>query len=122
MTPFILAPLPPSSEVDFNVSGMFAMPTHTPVPDSEPGAFDRRRPGSQGSEGESVRKDRYLSRLNPSLSLPPQFQLRPPPLARSLSRQEGRGVAVQALYVVADESITVTDRPLSQLHNPKLSP
>ncbi|XP_062308505.1 rho GTPase-activating protein 17b isoform X4 [Osmerus eperlanus] len=56
-------------EVDFNVSGMFAMPTHTPVLDSEPGAFDRRRPGSQGSEGESVRKD---SPARDPASTPPQ--------------------------------------------------
>ncbi|XP_062308470.1 rho GTPase-activating protein 17b isoform X1 [Osmerus eperlanus] len=56
-------------EVDFNVSGMFAMPTHTPVLDSEPGAFDRRRPGSQGSEGESVRKD---SPVNKQPDYPPR--------------------------------------------------
>ncbi|KAM4598447.1 rho GTPase-activating protein 17b isoform 3-T3 [Polymixia lowei] len=46
-------------DVDFNVSGMFAMPTHPPTPDPEPG-LERRRPGSLvGQEGEiqSPRKD-----------------------------------------------------------------
>uniref|UniRef100_A0A3Q1EZM8 Rho GTPase-activating protein 17 n=1 Tax=Acanthochromis polyacanthus TaxID=80966 RepID=A0A3Q1EZM8_9TELE len=74
-------------EVDFNVSGMFAMPSHPSTPDPEFG-LDRRRPGSLGQDGDShaPRKDRYLSR--PNLSLSP---------------------AVSALYVVANESITVTE-------------
>ncbi|XP_071385917.1 rho GTPase-activating protein 17b isoform X1 [Centroberyx affinis] len=46
-------------EVDFNVSGMFAMPTHPATPDPEPN-LERRRPGSLvGQEGDnhSPRKD-----------------------------------------------------------------
>ncbi|XP_023139367.2 rho GTPase-activating protein 17b isoform X1 [Amphiprion ocellaris] len=45
-------------EVDFNVSGMFAMPTHPSTPDPEFG-LDRRRPGSLGQDGDShaPRKD-----------------------------------------------------------------
>ncbi|XP_042360184.1 rho GTPase-activating protein 17b isoform X3 [Plectropomus leopardus] len=46
-------------EVDFNVSGMFAMPTHPATPDPEPG-LDRKRPGSLvGQDGDShtPRKD-----------------------------------------------------------------
>ncbi|KAK1877457.1 Rho GTPase-activating protein 17 [Dissostichus eleginoides] len=79
-------------EVDFNVSGMFALPTHPPTPDPEP-ALDRKRPGSlQGQEGEShtPRKD----------------------------RQESRGPVVSALYVVANESITVTETPTEDLPSP----
>ncbi|XP_033999097.1 rho GTPase-activating protein 17b isoform X1 [Trematomus bernacchii] len=51
-------------EVDFNVSGMFALPTHPPTPDPEP-ALDRKRPGSlQGQEGEShtPRKDSTVNK------------------------------------------------------------
>ncbi|XP_033944712.1 rho GTPase-activating protein 17b isoform X3 [Pseudochaenichthys georgianus] len=57
-------------EVDFNVSGMFALPTHPPTPDPEP-ALDRKRPGSlQGQEGEShtPRKDSPAREL---MSTPP---------------------------------------------------
>ncbi|XP_008286123.1 rho GTPase-activating protein 17b isoform X3 [Stegastes partitus] len=45
-------------EVDFNVSGMFAMPTHPATPDPEFG-LDRKRPGSLGHDGDShtPRKD-----------------------------------------------------------------
>ncbi|XP_029913870.1 rho GTPase-activating protein 17b isoform X3 [Myripristis murdjan] len=46
-------------ELDFNVSGMFAMPTHPATPDPEPN-LERRRPGSLvGQEGDShsPRKD-----------------------------------------------------------------
>uniref|UniRef100_A0AAQ5X0U3 Rho GTPase activating protein 17b n=1 Tax=Amphiprion ocellaris TaxID=80972 RepID=A0AAQ5X0U3_AMPOC len=75
-------------EVDFNVSGMFAMPTHPSTPDPEFG-LDRRRPGSLGQDGDShaPRKDRYLSRPNLSLSLPLTLPSRP----KTLSRQESRG-------------------------------
>lgn len=106
----------PHSEVDFNVSGMFAMPTHPATPDPEPG-LDRKRPGSQaGQDGDShtPRKDRYLSRPNLSLSLPLTLPSRP----KTLSRQESRGPAVSALYVVADESITVTETPTEDLPSP----
>uniref|UniRef100_A0A8C1VHD4 Rho GTPase-activating protein 17 n=1 Tax=Cyprinus carpio TaxID=7962 RepID=A0A8C1VHD4_CYPCA len=45
-------------DVDFNVSGMFAMPGCPGTPDSEAGTIDRRRPGSQGSlESDTPRKD-----------------------------------------------------------------
>ncbi|XP_037544894.1 rho GTPase-activating protein 17b [Nematolebias whitei] len=45
-------------EVDFNVSGMFSMPSHPPTPDLEPN-LDRKRPGSMGQDGDShtPRKD-----------------------------------------------------------------
>uniref|UniRef100_A0A8D3CDP5 Rho GTPase activating protein 17b n=1 Tax=Scophthalmus maximus TaxID=52904 RepID=A0A8D3CDP5_SCOMX len=80
-------------EVEFNVSGMFAMPTHPATPDPDPG-LDRKRPGSLvGQDGDShtARKDRYLSRPN---------------------------LTVSALYVVADESITVTETPTEDLPSP----
>ncbi|XP_030592200.1 rho GTPase-activating protein 17b isoform X1 [Archocentrus centrarchus] len=45
-------------EVDFNVSGVFALPSHPPTPDPEP-SLDRKRPGSMGQDGDShtPRKD-----------------------------------------------------------------
>lgn len=103
-------------EVDFNVSGMFALPSHPPTPELEH-HLDRRRPGSLvGQDGDShtPRKDRYLSRPNLSLSLPLTLSSRP----KTLSRQESRGPAVSALYVVADESITVTETPTEDLPSP----
>ena len=87
---------------------MFALDTHPPTPDPEPN-LERKRPGSQGGhEGDThtPRKDRYLSRANLSLSLPLSLPSRP----KTLSRQESRG-AVSALYVVADESIQVSETP-----------
>ncbi|XP_069569578.1 rho GTPase-activating protein 17b isoform X1 [Brachyistius frenatus] len=50
-------------EVDFNVSGMFAMPTHPATPDPEPG-LDRKRPGSLGQDGDShtPRKDSTVNK------------------------------------------------------------
>ncbi|XP_018526571.1 rho GTPase-activating protein 17b isoform X3 [Lates calcarifer] len=57
-------------EVDFNVSGMFAMPTHPATPDPEPG-MDRKRPGSLvGQDGDShtPRKDSPAREL---MSTPP---------------------------------------------------
>lgn len=95
---------------------MFAMPTHPATPDPEPN-LERRRPGSLvGQEGDShsPRKDRYLSRPNLSLSLPLTLPSRP----KTLSRQESRGAAVSALYVVADESITVSETPTEELPCP----
>ncbi|XP_066497898.1 rho GTPase-activating protein 17b isoform X3 [Hoplias malabaricus] len=55
-------------DVDFNVSGMFAMPTapmhqlsYPGTPEPEPPMIDRRRPGSQsGLEAETPRKDRVV--------------------------------------------------------------
>uniref|UniRef100_A0A8C9Z8I5 Rho GTPase-activating protein 17 n=1 Tax=Sander lucioperca TaxID=283035 RepID=A0A8C9Z8I5_SANLU len=107
-------------EVDFNVSGMFAMPTHSATPDPDP-VLDRKRPGSLvGQDGDShtPRKDRYLPR--PNLSLPLTLSSRP----KTLSRQESRGPVVSALYVVANESITVTETPTEDLPicPPELSP
>ncbi|XP_029913868.1 rho GTPase-activating protein 17b isoform X2 [Myripristis murdjan] len=51
-------------ELDFNVSGMFAMPTHPATPDPEPN-LERRRPGSLvGQEGDShsPRKDSTVNK------------------------------------------------------------
>ncbi|XP_007557428.1 rho GTPase-activating protein 17b isoform X3 [Poecilia latipinna] len=57
-------------EVEFNVSGMFSLPSHPPTPDLEPG-LDRKRPGSIGHEGDAhtPRKD---SQSREPLSTPPQ--------------------------------------------------
>ncbi|XP_072549786.1 rho GTPase-activating protein 17b isoform X5 [Salminus brasiliensis] len=57
-------------DVDFNVSGMFAMPTasmhqlsYPGTPEPEPSTIDRRRPGSLGGlEAESPRKDSSVVR------------------------------------------------------------
>ncbi|XP_078126751.1 rho GTPase-activating protein 17b isoform X4 [Sander vitreus] len=57
-------------EVDFNVSGMFAMPTHSATPDPDP-VLDRKRPGSLvGQDGDShtPRKD---SPAREQMSTPP---------------------------------------------------
>ncbi|CAJ1076506.1 rho GTPase-activating protein 17b isoform X3 [Xyrichtys novacula] len=57
-------------EVDFNVSGMFAMPTHPSTPDPESG-LERKRPGSLvGQDGDShtPRKDSPAREL---MSTPP---------------------------------------------------
>ncbi|KAM8825550.1 rho GTPase-activating protein 17-like isoform 4-T4 [Synchiropus picturatus] len=44
-------------DIDFDVSGLFAMPTHPPTPDPELG-LEKKRPGSLvGQDGESPRKD-----------------------------------------------------------------
>lgn len=95
---------------------MFALPSHPPTPDPEPGPGpDRKRSPSQGGQdgdSQTPRKDRYLSRPNLSLSLPL------PSRAKPLSRQESRGAVVSALYVVADESITVSETPTEDLPSP----
>ncbi|XP_026063317.1 rho GTPase-activating protein 17-like isoform X2 [Carassius auratus] len=45
-------------DVDFNVSGMFALPGCPGTPDLEAGTIDRRRPSSQGSlDSDTARKD-----------------------------------------------------------------
>ncbi|XP_034566862.1 rho GTPase-activating protein 17b isoform X2 [Notolabrus celidotus] len=52
-------------EVDFNVSGMFALPTHPATPDPEPG-LERKRPGSLvGQDGDShtPRKDSPVNKV-----------------------------------------------------------
>ncbi|KAM9843438.1 rho GTPase-activating protein 17b isoform 2-T2 [Aulostomus maculatus] len=51
-------------EVDFNVSGMFAMPTHPATPDPDPG-LERKRPGSlvgQDGDGHTPRKDSTVNK------------------------------------------------------------
>ncbi|XP_061567954.1 rho GTPase-activating protein 17b isoform X1 [Cololabis saira] len=50
-------------EVDFNVSGMFSMPSHPATPDPEP-YLDRKRPGSMGQDGDShaPRKDSTVNK------------------------------------------------------------
>uniref|UniRef100_A0A8C7YEA1 Rho GTPase activating protein 17b n=1 Tax=Oryzias sinensis TaxID=183150 RepID=A0A8C7YEA1_9TELE len=100
-------------EVNFNVTGMFNKSSHPATPDPEPN-LDRKRPGSMGQDGDShaPRKDRYLSR--PNLSLPLSLSSRP----KTVSRQESRGLAVSAFYLVADESITVTETPTEDLPCP----
>lgn len=97
---------------------MFALPSHPPTPDPDLGP-DRKRLASQGGQEGDIqtpRKDRYLLRPNLSLSLPLTLTL--PSRAKPLSRQESRGPAVSALYVVADESITVSETPTEDLPSP----
>lgn len=50
-------------EVDFNVSGMFALPTHPPTPDPEPN-LERKRPGSQGGHDGDTHPPRKDSTSN----------------------------------------------------------
>ena len=95
---------------------MFALPSHPPPPDTQPSQV-RKPPRSQvGHDGgtHTPPKIRYLSRPNLSLSLPLTLPSRP----KTLSRQESRGPAVSALYVVANESITVTETPTEDLPSP----
>lgn len=91
-------------DVDFNVSGMFAMPTgptnqagHFATPEPDHSTISRTRPGSQGaSEAETSRKDRYSTHPR-------------------LHRQDSRSTTVSALYVVANETVTVkADSPSSE--------
>lgn len=99
-----------SPDVDFNVSGMFVAMT----PEPDPGPFERRRPGSL-VEGDTPRKDRYLSYPRSSPCPSPGLSIYP----RTLTRQESRGAAaVSALYVVADESITVKETPAGEQEQP----
>lgn len=57
-------------EVEFNVSGMFSLPSHPPTPDLEPG-LDRKRPGSIGHDGDAhtPRKDSQAREVLPSPTL-----------------------------------------------------
>uniref|UniRef100_A0A8C7KGB5 Rho GTPase-activating protein 17 n=1 Tax=Oncorhynchus kisutch TaxID=8019 RepID=A0A8C7KGB5_ONCKI len=71
-------------DVDFNVSGMFVAMT----PEPDPGPFERRRPGSL-VDGDTPRKDRYLSYPRSSPRPSPGFSIH----ARTLTRQESRGAA-----------------------------
>ncbi|XP_041672829.1 rho GTPase-activating protein 17b isoform X3 [Cheilinus undulatus] len=57
-------------EVDFNVSGMFAMPTHPATPDPEP-SLDRKRPGSQGGPDGDSHTPRKDSPARELMSTPP---------------------------------------------------
>ncbi|XP_047215094.1 rho GTPase-activating protein 17-like isoform X1 [Girardinichthys multiradiatus] len=54
-------------EVDFNVTGMFSMPSHPPTPDLEP-RLDRKHPGSTGHDGDShtPRKDSRVNKPEPT--------------------------------------------------------
>lgn len=87
-----------SADVEFNVSGMFAMPTplanhtnHLGASDFDSGTIERKRPGSMVvPEGDSPRKDRYPSQ------------------PRGFQRQDSKSNTLSALYVVSDESITVS--------------
>lgn len=75
--------------MDFNVSGMFAMPGCPGTPDSEAGTIDKRRQGSQGSlDSDTPRKDRYKSHPR-------------------VYRHDSSSTVVSASYVVASESVTV---------------
>uniref|UniRef100_A0A674DRM1 Rho GTPase activating protein 17b n=1 Tax=Salmo trutta TaxID=8032 RepID=A0A674DRM1_SALTR len=101
-------------DVDFNVSGMFVAMT----PEPDPGPFERRRPGSL-VDGDTPRKDRYLSYPRSSPCPSPGLSIHP----RTLTRQESRGAAaVSALYVVADESITVKETPAGEQEHPIPAP
>lgn len=61
-------------DVDFNVSGVFAMPGCPGTPDVEYGTIERRRPGSQGSlDSDTARKDSSLSSRD-SVSTPPTMR------------------------------------------------
>uniref|UniRef100_A0A8C8H3J1 Rho GTPase-activating protein 17 n=1 Tax=Oncorhynchus tshawytscha TaxID=74940 RepID=A0A8C8H3J1_ONCTS len=66
-------------DVDFNVSGMFVAMT----PEPDPGPFERRRPGSL-VDGDTPRKDRYLSYPRSSPRPSPGFSIH----ARTLTRQD----------------------------------
>ncbi|XP_072299493.1 rho GTPase-activating protein 17b isoform X3 [Eucyclogobius newberryi] len=57
-------------EVDFNVSGMFAMPSHPPTPDPEPN-LERKRPGSQGGHEGDTHTPRKDSPARELISTPP---------------------------------------------------
>ncbi|XP_027898658.1 rho GTPase-activating protein 17b isoform X3 [Xiphophorus couchianus] len=74
-------------EVEFNVSGMFSMPSHPPTPDLEPG-LDRKRPGSTGHEGDAhtPRKD---SQPRETLSTPPQQRNGSPHLTVGTPHSQG---------------------------------
>ncbi|XP_030263220.1 rho GTPase-activating protein 17b isoform X1 [Sparus aurata] len=87
-------------EVEFNVSGMFALPSHPPTPDPEP-SLDRKRPGSLvGQDGDShtPRKDstvnkqpepapRRASAVNRKHPTSPTFQPPLPPLEAGVPAQ-----------------------------------
>ncbi|CAN9505866.1 unnamed protein product [Ophioblennius macclurei] len=74
-------------DVEFNVSGMFSMPSHPPTPDPEPG-LDRKRPGSQGQDGDShaPRKD---SPAREHMSTPPPQRNGSPYLTVGTSHSQG---------------------------------
>uniref|UniRef100_A0A673MSQ6 Rho GTPase-activating protein 17 n=1 Tax=Sinocyclocheilus rhinocerous TaxID=307959 RepID=A0A673MSQ6_9TELE len=91
-------------DVDFNVSGMFAMPGCPGTPDSEAGTIDRRRPGSQGSlDSDTPRKDRYKSHPR-------------------VYRHDSNSTVVSASYVVASESVTVKADSLRPELGPEIAP
>ncbi|XP_047215097.1 rho GTPase-activating protein 17-like isoform X4 [Girardinichthys multiradiatus] len=58
-------------EVDFNVTGMFSMPSHPPTPDLEP-RLDRKHPGSTGHDGDSHTPRKDSQAREPTSTPPPQ--------------------------------------------------
>ncbi|KAI4896790.1 hypothetical protein NFI96_026704 [Prochilodus magdalenae] len=115
-------------ELDFNVSGMFAMPTapmhqlsYPGTPELEPHTIDRRRPGSLGaSEPESPRKDskqlefapRRAITLNRKQHSSPSFQPPLPPAeAEEAPPQSPIGGPEAAL---AGAIMAQTQQPLGQ--------
>ncbi|KAM9785202.1 rho GTPase-activating protein 17b isoform X1 [Syngnathus typhle] len=86
-------------EMDFNVSGMFAMPTHPSTSDGEP---DRKRPGSlvgQDGDTQSPRKDSTVNKppeaspRRAGTTIRKQPQLSSPNLQPPVPHQEGGGPA-----------------------------
>ncbi|KAK7940332.1 hypothetical protein WMY93_003658 [Mugilogobius chulae] len=57
-------------DVEFNVSGMFALDTHPPTPDPEPN-LERKRPGSQGGHEGDIHTPRKDSPARELISTPP---------------------------------------------------
>ncbi|XP_072549783.1 rho GTPase-activating protein 17b isoform X2 [Salminus brasiliensis] len=118
-------------DVDFNVSGMFAMPTasmhqlsYPGTPEPEPSTIDRRRPGSLGGlEAESPRKDSPASKppehaprrgatLNRKQHSSPSFQPPLPPVEAGEAPPQspvGGSEAGLAAAIVAQ-----TQQPLGQ--------
>ncbi|KAI7803877.1 rho GTPase-activating protein 17b isoform X1 [Triplophysa rosa] len=117
-------------DVDFNVSGMFAMPGCPGTPDSDVGSIDRRRPGSQGSlDSDTSRKDSPASKqpehsirrtgtLNKKQHFVPNFQPSLPPIdpvfdpaplsPASVGLESGQGVnpAVENSNVIRETAST----------------
>ncbi|XP_062263329.1 rho GTPase-activating protein 17b isoform X2 [Platichthys flesus] len=105
-------------EVDFNVSGMFALPTHPATPDPEP-SLERKRPGSQvGQDGDShtPRKDSTVNKPEPTprrssavnrkqpQPTSPTFQPPLPPLEAGCPAQPEPQTEAPSLAVEAEQS------------------
>uniref|UniRef100_A0A667X2D9 Rho GTPase-activating protein 17 n=1 Tax=Myripristis murdjan TaxID=586833 RepID=A0A667X2D9_9TELE len=104
-------------EVDFNVSGMFAMPTppsnHNNHLDYDCGTIERKRPGSMvGPENDASRKDRFIihfSGTKKPAPAPPK-PTNPPPSQPSNSTNPHPSSG-------SSQSLSPTPRPLSS-HSP----